>query len=418
MNLHAKTTHNPSSISPAFSTPWSSVTCPRSPGPRSVPRRPGDRAHPDDLGLIFEGPAPPAGPSLCLAVIAPQVPGARLRSCGYAPVAIRRHPRRGPALAVPASANAVARILPGQAGLKDLDARTGHVTPTAAQKQAVDGPRRARAVEPLRHARVADRRRRVPQPAPRAVTRPRRARLHPRAPRPVPAVGRRRRRPRARQRRQARRQRRPRRALPPALRRPAPPATTGMITVGVQRRPRRLRLLVGRRQPGGARRRDAQRPRTRGCAPPPTPASASPRADVTAIRTRDGWTTFGVAGPRHAARPGHQAPRRPARAPRRVPDLHAGRARRVRDDRARRRRRPTRAPTARSSTPAPARCCYRSNEVKQAADDENGTGTLLRQHRRRRQRLRRPAPDRRQRRVLDRRVRDREPAVRRHRPAS
>ena len=43
------------------------------------------------------------------------------------------------ALAVPASAGAVARILPGQAGLKDLDSRAGHVSPTAAQKQAVDG---------------------------------------------------------------------------------------------------------------------------------------------------------------------------------------------------------------------------------------------------------------------------------------
>src|SRR3954454_10584187 len=39
------------------------------------------------------------------------------------------------ALALPASANAAARILPGQAGLKDLDARTGQVLPTAAQKQ-------------------------------------------------------------------------------------------------------------------------------------------------------------------------------------------------------------------------------------------------------------------------------------------
>jgi extracellular elastinolytic metalloproteinase len=41
------------------------------------------------------------------------------------------------ALALPASASAAARILPGQAGLKDLDARTGRVLPTAAQKQEV-----------------------------------------------------------------------------------------------------------------------------------------------------------------------------------------------------------------------------------------------------------------------------------------
>ncbi len=41
------------------------------------------------------------------------------------------------AIAVPASANAAARILPAHAGLKDLDARTGHVTVSAAQKQAV-----------------------------------------------------------------------------------------------------------------------------------------------------------------------------------------------------------------------------------------------------------------------------------------
>jgi extracellular elastinolytic metalloproteinase len=41
------------------------------------------------------------------------------------------------ALALPASAGAAARILPGQAGLKDLDARTGRVLPTAAQKQGV-----------------------------------------------------------------------------------------------------------------------------------------------------------------------------------------------------------------------------------------------------------------------------------------
>ena len=41
------------------------------------------------------------------------------------------------ALALPASASAAARILPVHAGLKDLDARTGRVLPTAAQKQAV-----------------------------------------------------------------------------------------------------------------------------------------------------------------------------------------------------------------------------------------------------------------------------------------
>jgi extracellular elastinolytic metalloproteinase len=40
-------------------------------------------------------------------------------------------------LALPASAGAVAQILPGQRGLGDLDARTGKVSPTAAQKQAV-----------------------------------------------------------------------------------------------------------------------------------------------------------------------------------------------------------------------------------------------------------------------------------------
>ena len=43
------------------------------------------------------------------------------------------------ALAVPASAGAVATILPGQAGLGDLDARTGKVAPTAAQKQEASG---------------------------------------------------------------------------------------------------------------------------------------------------------------------------------------------------------------------------------------------------------------------------------------
>ena len=41
------------------------------------------------------------------------------------------------AAAVPASAGAVASLLPGQAGLRDLDARTGRVTPTAAQTSAV-----------------------------------------------------------------------------------------------------------------------------------------------------------------------------------------------------------------------------------------------------------------------------------------
>ena len=40
-------------------------------------------------------------------------------------------------LALPASAGAVAQILPGQGGLADLDARTGKIAPTAAQKQAV-----------------------------------------------------------------------------------------------------------------------------------------------------------------------------------------------------------------------------------------------------------------------------------------
>src|SRR3954468_8001317 len=43
------------------------------------------------------------------------------------------------ALAVPASAGAVATILPGQAGLGDLDARSGKVAPTAAQKQEASG---------------------------------------------------------------------------------------------------------------------------------------------------------------------------------------------------------------------------------------------------------------------------------------
>jgi hypothetical protein len=38
---------------------------------------------------------------------------------------------------VPASASAVAVVLPGQAGLQDLDARTGRMAPTAQQKQAV-----------------------------------------------------------------------------------------------------------------------------------------------------------------------------------------------------------------------------------------------------------------------------------------
>jgi extracellular elastinolytic metalloproteinase len=41
------------------------------------------------------------------------------------------------ALALPASASAAARILPVHAGLKDLDTRTGRVLPSAAQKQAV-----------------------------------------------------------------------------------------------------------------------------------------------------------------------------------------------------------------------------------------------------------------------------------------
>jgi extracellular elastinolytic metalloproteinase len=45
----------------------------------------------------------------------------------------------GLAFALPASAGAVATILPGQAGLKDLDARTGKIAPTAAQKQEVTG---------------------------------------------------------------------------------------------------------------------------------------------------------------------------------------------------------------------------------------------------------------------------------------
>jgi extracellular elastinolytic metalloproteinase len=39
-------------------------------------------------------------------------------------------------LALPASAGAVAQILPGHAGLDDLDARTGRLAPTAAQRQA------------------------------------------------------------------------------------------------------------------------------------------------------------------------------------------------------------------------------------------------------------------------------------------
>ena len=41
-------------------------------------------------------------------------------------------------LALPASAGAVAQILPGSGGLGDLDARTGKVSPSAAQKQAVE----------------------------------------------------------------------------------------------------------------------------------------------------------------------------------------------------------------------------------------------------------------------------------------
>src|SRR4051794_41115711 len=38
------------------------------------------------------------------------------------------------AAVLPASAGAVAQILPGQEGLKDLDARTGSVAPTSAQR--------------------------------------------------------------------------------------------------------------------------------------------------------------------------------------------------------------------------------------------------------------------------------------------
>src|SRR5262245_29442842 len=41
------------------------------------------------------------------------------------------------AAALPQSAGAVARLLPGQAGLADLDARTGRVAPTAAQRSEV-----------------------------------------------------------------------------------------------------------------------------------------------------------------------------------------------------------------------------------------------------------------------------------------
>jgi hypothetical protein len=41
------------------------------------------------------------------------------------------------AVAVPTSAGAVARLLPGQAGLPDLDSRTGRVTPSADQKSEV-----------------------------------------------------------------------------------------------------------------------------------------------------------------------------------------------------------------------------------------------------------------------------------------
>src|SRR3954462_7471315 len=43
------------------------------------------------------------------------------------------------ALGLPASAGAAASILPGHAGLKDLDARTGRIAPTAAQRQDVSG---------------------------------------------------------------------------------------------------------------------------------------------------------------------------------------------------------------------------------------------------------------------------------------
>jgi hypothetical protein len=37
----------------------------------------------------------------------------------------------------PASAGAVAKLLPGQAGLRDLDGRTGRLTPTAGQTSEV-----------------------------------------------------------------------------------------------------------------------------------------------------------------------------------------------------------------------------------------------------------------------------------------
>ena len=48
------------------------------------------------------------------------------------------------ALAAPVLGRRRRSILPAHAGLKDLDARTGRVTATAAQKQAVSASARAR----------------------------------------------------------------------------------------------------------------------------------------------------------------------------------------------------------------------------------------------------------------------------------
>ena len=96
-----------------------------------------------------------------------------------------------------------------------------------------------------------------------------------------------------------------------------------------------------------------------------------------ASRAKDGWTRVQRRRPRDAA--DRQDPHRPARAARRVPDLHRRRARRVRDDRRSTSTAAACAPTARSSTRAPARCC--SVQRGQAGRGQRARH-VLRQHRR------------------------------------
>ena len=290
-------------------------------------------------------------------------------------------------LVLPASAGAVAQILPGQSGLGDLDARSGRVAPSAAAGQR---SRTRATAEWNRYGTPASLlANRASSARPAAVTRPRSRAAS--SPRTASCSG----------------------SPPPTSTRSSWSTTRsssaatatrcssasasaacaaghdGMITVGVgggsvayvsssaagcQDAPAAATLTPPRR---GSRRRQRR----------PAASARRPRLDphrrrLDAVRRQR---------PRHAAVPGIKDRDRPARAARRAPDLHAGRPRRVRDDRARRRRRRrARVPLVRRRAHRRGAAALQRGQAGRGRRERHRQ--LLRQHRRRRGRLRQPAP--------------------------